>query len=481
MKDFGILEFDEKRSGYKFGKDQLLLLLLGIIVFALIIVLPIPGLELAGRKTLAIIILCLFCYANSGIPNLFATFLMFALPVIMGLTNYGAYMTGLGTSPLVMLTCLFIISAGITNTNLASRLAYTFLIKMGHSPRGIVTALTLSAVIVSALIANMPACLILAAIGTTVLSEMGEVPGQSRLGKAVMLGISTGTLVGGVAFISSSGSNATIISILESATNGECSISYAQWAAIGVPFAIIMTVVLIVLINAIFGISKKTVSSSLNIDSIREKKEKLGKMSKSETRYLLSLLIMMVLFLTSSYTGLNVPIVSMITLLLVTLPGWGTVNIREAIRNVPWEVVFFAAVSACITSVVTSSGLGAWIADIFLNWTVGLPVYLIMLVICLAAGVLNGVTMTNPASLLIPSLAVLAASSGHMPTLLAMPVCFMVGASFVTPILPDSQLTYPSGYWKYSDFIKFGWSFFIPWIVICSLVICIVGPMIGIM
>lgn len=178
MKSFGILEFDENQSGYKFGKKQLLLFLIGIIAFALIILLPIPGLELAGRQTLAIIILCLFCYANSGVPNLFVTFLMFALPIIMGLASFPAYMSGLGTSPLIMLTCLFVISAGITKTNLASRLAYTLLIKMGHSPRGIVTALTLSGVIVSALIANMPACLIIAAIGSAVLKEMGEVPAR---------------------------------------------------------------------------------------------------------------------------------------------------------------------------------------------------------------------------------------------------------------------------------------------------------------
>lgn len=30
-----------------------------------------------------------------------------------------------------------------------------------------------------------------------------------------------------------------------------------------------------------------------------------------------------------------------------------------------------------------------------------------------------------------------------------MPICFMVSASFITPLLPDSQLTYPSGYWTY--------------------------------
>lgn len=113
---------------------------------------------------------------------------------------------------------------------------------------------------------------------------------------------------------------------------------------------------------------------------------------------------MMVLFLTTSYTGLNVPVVAMITMLLVIMPGWGSVNIREAMKNVPWEVVFFAAVAACITSVVSSSGLGSWIADIFLNWTVGLPLFLILLVICIASGVLNGLTMTSPASLLIPSL-----------------------------------------------------------------------------
>ncbi len=88
-------------------------------------------------------------------------------------------------------------------------------------------------------------------------------------------------------------------------------------------------------------------------------------------------------------------------------------NIREAMKNVPWEVVFFAAVAACITSVVSSSGLGSWIANIFLNWTVGLPLFLILLSSA-SSGVLNGLTMTSPAS----------AWLGFFPPTVTLPPCW---------------------------------------------------------
>ena len=471
MKSFGILEFDEKKSGHAFGKNELILLIIGIIVFVGVILIPIPGLALEGRKALAIILLCLFCYANKGIPNLFASFLMFFLAIAMGLIGYGQYAMAVGTSPLLMLTCLFIVSAGVTNTNLAQRLAYALLLKLGHQPKGIVAAMVLAGVIVSALIANMPACLILAAIGASVLKELGEVPGTSRLGKAVLLGISTATIVGGVAFISSSGTNPSNIALIEAATEQAYTISYNQWAAIGLPFAIIMTPVLIFVLNRVFKISKDTVPLALDKAVVQKKLDELGKVTKSELRYLITLAIMMVLFLTTSVTGLNIPTVTVIGMLLVICPGWGTVNINEAVKSVPWSVVFFAAVTVGFAGVVTSSGLGAWISNVFLGWTEGLPSLVVILVISVACVVINGLTMCSPGTLIIPSVAAMAVSAGYLPMFYAFPVCIMTCASFVTPLLPDSQLTYGYGYWKYSDMIKFGWIFAAFWIVIFCLLL----------
>ena len=479
MKSFGILEFDKEKSGYKFGKHELLLLVIGLVVFFAAILLPIPGLELAGRKALAIILLCLFCYANPGIPNLFASFLMFVLAIAMGLIGYGQYAMAVGTSPLIMLTCLFIVSAGITNTNLAQRLAYTLLLKLGHKPKGIVAAMVLAGVIVSALIANMPACLILAAIGASVLKELGEKPGESRLGKAVLIGISTATIVGGVAFISSSGTNPSNVALIEAATDSVYTISYNQWAAIGLPFAIIMTPVLIFVLNRVFGINEKNVPLAVDKDSVQKKLHDLGPVTKSEIRYLITLAIMMVLFLTTSVTHLNVPVVTVIGMLLVICPGWGTVNIDQAVKTVPWSVVFFAAVTVGFANVVSSSGLGEWISNVFLGWTEGLPPLVVILVISVACVIINGITMCSPGTLIIPSVAMMAVNAGFLPMFYAFPVCIMTCASFVTPLLPDSQLTYGHGYWKYSDMLKFGWVFAIFWIVIFCLLLYFVGPIVG--
>ncbi len=479
MKKFGILEFDEKKSGQSFGKNEVILLLIGIAVFVLCIICPIPGLAVQGRKALAIILLCMFCYANKGIPNLFASFLMFFLAIFMGLIGFGEYAMAIGTSPLLMLTCLFIVSSGVTNTNLAQRLAYFLLLKLGSKPKGIVAAMVIAGVIVSALIANMPACLILAAIGVSVLKELNQVPGQSNLGKAVLIGISTATIVGGVAFISSSGTNPSNVALVAAATESGTTISYNQWAAIGLPFAIIMTPILIFVLNRIFKINSKTVPIALDKASVQAKLESLGKITNGEIRYLITLAIMMVLFLTSSLTGLNTPMVTVIGLLLVCVPGWGTVNVNEAVKTVPWAVVFFAAVTVGFAGVVTSSGLGQWISDVFLGWAGNLPTLAVLLIISVACVIINGLTMCSPGTLIIPSVAAMAVAAGYLPTFYAFPVCIMTCASFVTPLLPDSQLTYGYGYWKYSDMLKFGCTFAIPWIVIFSLLLYFVGPIVG--
>ena len=167
-------------------------------------------------------------------------------------------------------------------------------------------------------------------------------------------------------------------------------------------------------------------STSLDIDSIKAKKAQLGKMTKSEIRYLVTLCIMMVLFLTTLLYRPERPRGRYDYDAVGNHARLGSVNIREAMKNVPWEVVFFAAVAACITSVVSSSGLGSWIANIFLNWTVGLPLFLTLLVICIVLRRAQRSDYDQPC--LTPPLAgFFRQHRVTLPPLLAMPICYMVG------------------------------------------------------
>jgi sodium-dependent dicarboxylate transporter 2/3/5 len=481
MKSVGLLEFDKEKSGLVFEGKNLRLLFIGIVVFFAVIVIPIPDLATAGRKALAILFLCMFCYANEGIPKIAVSMLMVVLSVSMGLIGYGPYAMAIGTSPLVMLFCLFVVSSGITNTKLAQRISYSILLKMGTKPRAIISALIISSVIVSMLIANMPACLIMAAIGYGILKEMGEEPGKSNFGKAVFIGISTGTIVGGLAFISSSGANPTGIGIMEGATEGKFTISYLQWASMGIPFVIIMTPILCLIVNKVFKVSKTSTDNKLEKSYFLNKKQELGKMEKSEIRYIITLVIMMVLFLTISITHLNVPMVAMIALVLVCLPGWGMVNLGKTVGTLPWTVIFFAAVLPGFAGVVTNSGLGPWLAKLLFGWvsTGSLAsIFPTILVICIASAVFN-LTMGQPVGIFVPSVTAMALAASILPGTFVFPVICMSACSVVMPLLPDSLLTYGYGYWKYRDMLRFGWILVIPWIILIAVLVYFIGPAVG--
>lgn len=268
------LAFSKEETGYHFGKNEFIGVLIAIGLFIVISVVPFAGLSHAGHLTLAILILTLALWMNPGIPQTMTTFLMIVLALSFGVMKLPDVFSGFGASPFLMVFALLIVAMGMTNTQLARRLAYFFIVKLGTSPSMLLLALVTTTTLISSMIADIPTLIVCMAITAEILKEMDEIPGKSRLGKAMMFGISFASITGGLAFISGSGINPVGIAVLEQVTKGKMTIAFTQWAAIGVPFAILMNFVIWWVLKTMFKLNKSdAVCHQLDVELFKENKE----------------------------------------------------------------------------------------------------------------------------------------------------------------------------------------------------------------
>ena len=475
---FGLLEFDEKRSGQKFGNKELIMIAVAVIVFAVCCVITVPGLSADSTKALGIVISTSVLYACAGINSTVVALLLCMLPILTGIMDFSTFAVNVGSSAFLMVMAMMVFATGVVNTNLGKRITYLFLKGMGRTPVGLVFAFAITASIMSALIVTIPVMLILLPIAMGVLTELKEKPGESPLGAALMIIITLGSSIGGAALICGSGFNPQGIAILETLSNGEFSVSFAQWAAIGVPMAIVATPLSAWLVCKILKVNNKG-AKELPPEYVNAQLRELGPMAPSEWRFLITLVLLIAGFLTTGYTGLSTPVVCILGCVAVCLPGWGVVNAKQAIDEMPWDPIFMCIGMQIIAVFSTSTDLATWLCNVLMGWSFGLPELALVMIVGVACILVTLASCSNPVGIIIPSVVALASAAGVSPYGLFFAAMLMNSCGpCAVPWFAGTMLTFGPGYWSYKQMAACGWACNIMMAIVCGAVIYFVYPLV---
>jgi sodium-dependent dicarboxylate transporter 2/3/5 len=192
---------------------------------------------------------------------------------------------------------------------------------------------------------------------------------------------------------------------------------------------------------------------------------------------------MMILFLTSTITHFAVPYIALIAMVIVIMPGWGTVKWKEAQRNLPMDMLFLVGLGTAYAGAISKTGLGDWMINGALGWTTEYSVIVIMVVAAMVGVLVHYVMTVSSAVVAVLTAAVipLAIASGINPAALVIPVIFTGSATLIQPLAPDMQLTYPYGYWKIQDMFIPGIIIGTVWAVLVAILTFMIAPMIGLM
>lgn len=442
---------------------QTLGLLLGPLLFAVLLLLPIPqGMSPAGMKVAAVAVLMAVWWVSEAIPipaTALLPIVLFPLLAVMKTQQVtGAYANHL----IYLFMGGFLIASAMQKWQLHRRIALQTIRLVGVSPRRIVLGFMLATAFLSMWISNTATAMMMMTIGLAVINQsktLLQAQGQYThgqpfpFGTALMLGIAYAASIGGVATLIGTPPNAILAGIVEK-TYG-ISISFTDWMLFGLPLSLIMLALTwFYLTHVLFRSDMAGLPGGRQ--SIMQALAQLGAMKREEKQVLLVFSLVACAWILHGL--IHVEALRMVTdssiaiagaLLLFIIP----VNLKQrqflldwdTAVKIPWDIIILFGGGFALAEGFNSSGLTVWIAN-QLTVLEGTHIVVLVGMIVLLVIFLTEVTSnTATASLLLPIMGALAVAMHIHPLATMIAVAVAASYAFMLPVAtPPNAIVFSS-------------------------------------
>ena len=411
----------------------------------------INGAELTatGQEALSVLVLALLLWITEAIPFHFTGILAMALLSVFGVDSFANIVkVGFGNINVIFFIGVFILSAFINKSGLGKRLVNICLSITGNSTKFILLGFIVTGVILSMWISNMAVAAMLMPLAKSLLDEEGVEPLKSNFGKALMMSVAWGSLIGGFG---------------TPAGNGPNPLAILDWMKYGVPISIILIPVAWGLLMLVFKPEMTHLKKSN--EEIRKEFKNQPKLSRDE---IVTLIIFIVTVLTWIFSaqlkkllGIDLPIALPIafTSMLFFFPGVSTIKYKEIEKSMSWSSIILVLSGVSLGMVLYDSGVANWIALGLLGRIENLSPILMVFVVVLSVSIMN-ITLSSAtvsASIVIPIIIGLAMNIGVHTMALAFPAALASSLAFILiTSTPTNVIAYSAGYFSIKDFAKVG-------------------------
>lgn len=461
------------------NRRAILSIAVALALAAIVLLLPTPaGLPPQGKRMAAIFTVVLILWATEAIPIAITSLLVIILQPIFQVEEMRNAFASFISPVFFFVIAMFCIAEAIISAGLDRRFALWLLSRAGTDSRRIVLAFMLGTAAISTIMSDVPACAIFMAIAIGFLTKIGATAGASQLGKAIMIGIPIASLIGGVA--TPAGSSVNILGIYFIEQYGKVRVPFLSWMAIGIPMVLVLMPLAWWVIVRYFPPEMKTVGE---IDEIRNERLKLGAMSLAEKKVVGLLLIMIVLWISSTWIRqLDVALVAVAGAVAMFLPGINLLNWKQTERSIGWDTMFMIGGVTSLGAASVKTGLAQWLVNSSLGGIGEWNVVWVVAIISAFTVVIHLALPIGPVvnTVLIPPIALLAISTGHNPALYALPVAFTASCAFLLPLDAVPLLTYSKGYYRMFDMLIPGAIISIFWIILMTALMILLAPVLGI-
>lgn len=448
QKKEGILDFEGVSTKCPVTKKMVVALLASIATFFLISLVDLSAYGEMASKGLGLFVAMVVFMVFSGIDVFVNGLIMVFLGIAFSFWQWSDVSTYLGSSQFYTMFGMVIVAMGCEFTPFGRRVAYFFLEKFGHKPISLVIIFGIVTALMSAFVSNIATLILMSSIGCSLLEAMDEKPGESIIGRTLMLLVAAASMFGGCALISGSPyGNAIAISMMENASDGTYTISYAQWAFFGV----ITFIICIVPFCMIYIKSSGMKNSGYNLPPkayYQEKLKELGAPRGSEIHWVIIVLVMVGLMISGKSTAEMAMLFSLISF----LPIIGTTPVRECCARVPLRILMCMGIIPMMSKLLTTTGVIDWMTALLkAHLTISSPL-LFSIVTCLVMGLAINV-LVNASSAVGPSLIAIftpiAAALGFNPIVVLMPT--MLESSFFWAMGMNAIMMMNKGYGYWTD------------------------------
>ena len=427
-----------------------------VIVFALVLFivllrLPTPeGLTPEGQKALAIFSVSVLLWVTHALPLMITSLMVVILFPLTGVMSARDSYALFGNEAIFFILGAFILASGIMRSGLSTRLALLTLRHCGNSAgRLLLSFLGLSAFL-SFWMSEHAVAAMLFPIVMEVVVALELTPMRSRYAKALILGMTWGCIIGGIATFLGGARAPLAVGILKQNTG--VSIGFLHWMLAALPTVVVMLAAAYFLLRTRFAPEIESIESAQTV--LRRKALRMGRMTLREKGIggLMLLTIGAWVFLGEEFGLANIAIASVVVAFAFRLLDW-----KEVEEDVNWGIFLMYGGAICLGVAMESTGAAHWVAEKSLGYVVHSSGLFLMSLALVSLFLTEAISNTAAVALLLPLGLGLAADFQLDPRLTTLALTVPSGLAFQLPMgTPATAIAFSSGYIGLKDTIVGG-------------------------
>ncbi len=438
-----------------YSKVKIFGLFLGVFVFFLILLLPLPqGMKPIAWRTTSVALLMAVLWITEALPLYVTALIPIILFPVLKISTMHQTTAPFGHPLIFLFLGGFLLAEGIQKWGLHKRIALKIIKFIGVSPKKIIAGFMLASAFLSMWISNTATTLMMLPIGLSVIAVIKSSEGLSEkdyknFSIALLLSIAYSCSIGGITTLIGTPPNALMSAFMLETYHVE--IGFAKWMLIGLPFTIIsLPITYFLLTRVIFKLDME-----LNFDKsiIENEIKKIGKITGEERAVQLVFLLTALLwiarpFLAKLIHGISdsgIAILGAFVLFIIPSTHKSSILEWKDTKRISWGILILFGGGLSLAQGIKSSGLSEWIANMVLG-SGEIPLTLMIILLTTSIIFLTELTSnTATTAAFLPIIASIGVGMGINPLQFVVPATIAASCAFMLPVAtPPNAIIFSS-------------------------------------
>ena len=431
-----------------------------IAFFFIFYVMPTPeGLSPAGKATLAVVTWACITWVSEcvpvGISGLMIPMLLVQTKAVPGIR---AAVGGINSNAALLTLVAFIIAAVIMVSGLDKRLALGILHRARiKTVNGVIWGMFAVNMILAMIIPGAnPRGAILLPIMNGITALLGDTPEEQQAKKAIVIqSMVYASMISGMCLMTAHLPNLILVGLFEKEL--QITITYFDWFLMQWPY-LGMFVVTQWWVQYHFKTRKFAIRGGT--DMIKKAHDELPKTSTTEYTILAIFVLTAILWMTEKWHKIPTLMIALMSLSVMFVPGFMHFRWKALEERTIWGTFILLGGALSLSSAMSSSGLGKWLASVIDPIAMGKPWWAILLILMAGTHIIRLGMLSNVAavSLFAPILLALAPKLGLHPVAFTMLVADTDTFAYILPTqVTVAVIAYSTGTFSSTDYAKVGW------------------------
>ena len=468
-----------KTKAKSLGVQIATLIVVAILIIVALTVAPPAGLEPAGWSCLILVVCAFLLWLTGALPIPITCLLLIAGFYYLKVMTTKEIFAASCSNAVFFLLAGFGIGEALVQTNVAYIILRAIVKWAGRSSKKIIAGFVILTAIISLIVSNGTAAIIVAGIGVTVMTALGNPePGSHKMLKGIMIGIIYGAMAGGLASPASNSLNVTITDLMTTSTGVE--IGFLEWCKIGVPATILLTAFTAFILPKVINPDPLSDEDFARFQTIFDGIP--DKLQAKDIKFLIIIGVLIVLWVSSNWVkSINVTMTAILGLAVMFLPGVNILTGKQYLKSVkPLGLILLLCIVPLATGM-KNTGAGEWLVNLLFGGAMGAPKMVIYFLITLVALIIHLMVPSGSgnaalsATLMFP----VAVQSGISCCAVLLILAMQCGNNFLMPIEGIYTYTMAYDHYTFGDVVKAGWPITLFEFVLCVLLIPALAAVFG--